>query len=78
MNSDIGASIAEKRSYVASTNIDRFTANRQRKVADSYAADLLMPRYLFQPRAQALKDATFGSISQLAEAFKTSLTATAI
>jgi hypothetical protein len=48
------------------------------KVADSYAADLLMPRYLFEPRAQVLKNATFGSINGLAKTFKTSLTATAI
>ena len=48
------------------------------KVADTYAADLLMPRYLFAPRAAAIDRVSFGSIGQLAEAFKTSLTATAI
>jgi hypothetical protein len=48
------------------------------KVADAYAADLLMPRYLFAPRAAAMDRVSFGSIGQLAEAFKTSLTATAI
>jgi hypothetical protein len=48
------------------------------KVADAYAADLLMPRYLFAPRAAAIDRLSFGTIGQLAEAFKTSLTATAI
>jgi hypothetical protein len=48
------------------------------KVADAYAADLLMPRYLFLPRAAALGCIAFDSIGGLGEAFKTSLTATAI
>ena len=37
-----------------------------------------MPRYLFAPRAAALSRISFDSIGGLAEAFKTSLTATAI
>lgn len=48
------------------------------KVADSYAADLLMPRYLFQPRVRALGKMTFGGIKTLADTFSTSVTATAI
>jgi Zn-dependent peptidase ImmA (M78 family) len=48
------------------------------KVADAYAADLLMPRYLFAPRAAAIDRVSFDSIGRLGEAFKTSLTATAI
>lgn len=53
-------------------------AQSPEKVADSYAADLLMPRYLFAPRAAALSRIAFDSIGGLAETFKTSLTATAI
>jgi hypothetical protein len=48
------------------------------KVADTYAADLLMPRYLFLARAAALGSVTFDSISRLGRLFQTSLTATAI
>ncbi|MGC0322519.1 hypothetical protein ABIG06_003148 [Bradyrhizobium sp. USDA 326] len=48
------------------------------KVADSYAADLLMPRYLFAPMASAVGGMSFDAVGRLAEAFKTSLTATAI
>jgi IrrE N-terminal-like domain len=48
------------------------------KVADAYAADLLMPRYLFVPRAAALGRIAFDSIGGLGQAFQTSLTATAI
>jgi hypothetical protein len=48
------------------------------KVADAYAADLLMPRYLFVPRAAALGRIAFDTIGGLGQAFKTSLTATAI
>lgn len=48
------------------------------KIADAYAADLLMPRYLFLPRAAELGRVTFVSIETLAQTFETSLTATAI
>jgi hypothetical protein len=53
-------------------------AQSPEKVADGYAADLLMPRYLFAPRASVIDRMSFDSIGRLAEAFKTSLTATAI
>ncbi|MDP1644422.1 MAG: ImmA/IrrE family metallo-endopeptidase [Thiobacillus sp.] len=48
------------------------------KVADAYAANLLMPWYLFSPQALAIKRPTFGEIRNLASIFKTSFTATAI
>lgn len=48
------------------------------KVADGYAADLLIPHYLFALRAAALDHIAFDSIGGLGQAFKTSLTATAI
>jgi hypothetical protein len=53
-------------------------AQSPEKVADGYAADLLMPRYLFAPKASSIDRISFDSIGRLAEAFKTSLTATAI
>lgn len=53
-------------------------AQSAEKVADGYAADLLMPRYLFEPLARQIGRFTFGTIGELAETFRTSLTATAI
>jgi len=48
------------------------------RVADSFAADLLMPAYLFKPLAQQHAKLTFKAVDALAESFKTSQTATAI
>jgi hypothetical protein len=48
------------------------------RVANSYAADLLMPRYLFDPAARAYPKLNFKTVSALAGTFQTSLTATAI
>lgn len=48
------------------------------RVADTYAADLLMPRYLFVPRANTLGTTTFESVESLSAEFRTSKTATAI
>ena len=48
------------------------------KVADGYAADLLMPRYIFGPLARLQRRLTFDAIQQLADLFNTSVTATAI
>lgn len=48
------------------------------RVADAYAADLLMPRYLFDPIVQQHKKLTFKVVSTLAETFRVSLTAMAI
>lgn len=46
--------------------------------ADRYAADILMPLYLFQPLAKEHKKFNFQVIRSLADLFDTSLTATAI
>ena len=46
--------------------------------ADTYAADLLMPYYLFKPLARRQGKPTFKSITALAEIFDTSKTATTI
>jgi hypothetical protein len=48
------------------------------RVADGFAADLLMPAYLFKPLARQHAKLTFKAVNALAEAFKTSQTATAI
>ncbi len=48
------------------------------RAADSYAADLLMPHYLFRPLARQQGKLTFNAVSALADAFTTSHTATAI
>jgi hypothetical protein len=48
------------------------------KVADSYAADLMMPRYLFQPCARQHARLNFDTVGKLADRFNASLTATAI
>lgn len=48
------------------------------RIADDYAADLLLPGYLFRPLANRLSRVTLDAAQELAEAFNTSLTATAI
>jgi hypothetical protein len=53
-------------------------AQTPEKVADSYAADLLMPRYLFEPRTKKIGNLSFDTVGKLADTFSTSLTATAI
>jgi hypothetical protein len=54
---------------------DRMSPER---VANSYAADLLMPRYLFQPAARAHTKLNFNAVNALVGIFHTSLPATAI
>ncbi len=53
------------------------TASPER-TADGYAADLLMPRYLFQPLIRQQKQLDFAAIGFLAAEFDVSQTATAI
>ena len=48
------------------------------RTADRYAADLLMPPYLFHPKVDAQKRLDFAAIRSLAEEFDVSQTATAI
>ena len=45
--------------------------------ANHYASDLLMPKYMFEPRAKG-RPITFETASDLANVFQTSLTATSI
>ena len=48
------------------------------RIADQYAADLLMPRYLFSPLARQQGKLTFKAVAALSDIFRTSKTATAI
>jgi hypothetical protein len=46
--------------------------------ADAYAANLLMPHYLFEPAVLAIRNHSFDTIRSLSDQFETSLLATAI
>ena len=48
------------------------------RVADRYAADLIMPWYLFKPRVRQQPKFNFAAVTALADTFNSSLTATAI
>lgn len=48
------------------------------RMADAYAADLLLPDYLFKPMLRQLKPVSLDGVRELSEAFQTSFTATAI
>jgi hypothetical protein len=48
------------------------------RLADAYAADLLLPRYLFVPLSRQHAKLSFRAVRDLADLFDTSLTATAI
>ena len=48
------------------------------RIADSYAADLLMPYYLFRPLARHQGKLTFKAVSTLADIFNASKSAAAI
>jgi hypothetical protein len=47
-------------------------------VADGYAADLLMPSYLFKPRTRSFSHTSFEAVDELKNEFNTSLLATAL
>jgi hypothetical protein len=48
------------------------------RVANDFAADLLMPSYIFGPVARSFRKLNFKTVSEVAEVFDASLTATAI
>lgn len=58
-------------------DLNRSSLNPER-VADFYAADLLLPRYLFIPRANALRETTFESVDTLSKEYRSSIPATAM
>jgi len=58
-------------------NANRGVADPER-MADGYAADLILPEYLFRPRARRAKQANLDLAKELSEIFDVSLTATAL
>ncbi|MCD9824053.1 ImmA/IrrE family metallo-endopeptidase [Bradyrhizobium japonicum] len=54
------------------------SATDPERVADDYASDLLLPRYLLEPMLRALRRPTLKAVKETAEAFDASLTATAL
>jgi hypothetical protein len=48
------------------------------RTADNYAANLLMPNFLLQPRAKTFPKLTFQAVKEIADEFDTSITSTAI
>ena len=50
----------------------------EERQADEYSANLLMPNYIFTPLARSYRRLDFNTVKEIADAFKTSLTATAI
>ncbi len=48
------------------------------RIADGYAADLLMPEYLFEPMALEIGKVSFQAVETLRTEFQTSITATAL
>jgi hypothetical protein len=54
-----------------------WTATNPEQRANEYASDLLLPEFLFVPRATG-RDVTFATVEDLADRFETSMTATAI
>ena len=56
----------------------RRNASPAERTADSYAADLLLPAYLFKPVARAYPKLDFATVQVIADIFDASYTATAI
>lgn len=57
--------------------IDDKSKNAER-VADAYAADLILPPFMLRPILQALNDISFEAVLEIAHRFSTSLTSAAI
>ena len=53
-------------------------ASHTERQADGFAADLLLPRYLFEPAAAKLRKTSFSAVGELARLFQASRTATAL
>ncbi len=62
---------------IGSENRNR-AVNDPEKVADDYAVDLLMPKYLFEPEARKAKITGFEAVLGLKYVFTTSITATVL
>lgn len=57
---------------------DSRSKNSEEREADEYAADLLMPEFMFKPMALSIKRPDFDTLKSLSDIYNTSLTATAI
>lgn len=55
-----------------------YSATDPEVIADNYSSDLLMPNYLFSPRAKEANHTSFDVILKLKQDFSTSITATAL
>ena len=61
--------------------VDDYRPNHQlssERIADRFAADLLLPHYLFAPAMRRINKLTFAAVAALSQEFETSLTSTAI
>lgn len=56
---------------------DHIAGNHRERVADAFAADLLLPHYLFEQEAARHRKSTFAAVDALARQFGASRTATA-
>lgn len=56
----------------------RRSASDPERVADGYASDLLLPRYILDPLLRKMRSPTLAGVRDLAKRFETSLTATII
>ena len=59
-------------------NDKEWKPNDPERVADDYAADLLMPQYIFEPLAGKAKNVNFDVVMDLKDKFETSITAAAL
>jgi hypothetical protein len=57
--------------------VNDWTGDNPERRANRYAADLLLPKFMFEPLAKN-KDITFQTVRELCSLFQTSITATAI
>ncbi|MBI4467757.1 MAG: ImmA/IrrE family metallo-endopeptidase [Acidobacteria bacterium] len=58
--------------------IQEWSGSNPETRANRYASDLLMPHFMFRPRAVTFRQINFDTVRKLANIFTTSLTATAI
>ncbi|MGR3368682.1 ImmA/IrrE family metallo-endopeptidase [Paracoccus sp. SCSIO 75233] len=79
---EIGHWKRHRNQILACAKQDIGSANGKAKVkereADRYAAELIMPRFLFLPRMRGIGRTSFNAIDELAEAFDVSRKATAL
>ncbi len=65
-------------SICCSNDIGNYSSIGKEKVADDFASELLMPKYMFSPLSRKCEHTCFKNILEFKELFSTSLTATAL